>query len=49
MPLAGSLRDCLWAAAERVAPRMNWQDVANMVWALAALDMPPLSSLWDRV
>jgi hypothetical protein len=37
------------SAPERVAPSMNPQEVANMVWALAALDVPPIGSLREAL
>jgi hypothetical protein len=43
----GSLRDALWKAAERMAPSMNSQAVANTVCALAKLNMPSVRSLLD--
>jgi hypothetical protein len=39
------LHDVLLEAAEREAPSMNSQGVANTVWALAELGMPPVGSL----
>jgi hypothetical protein len=48
MPLTASLRDHLRAATERAAPSMNWQDVADTVWAFATLDMPPASAMRSR-
>jgi hypothetical protein len=47
IPLAGSLHDALWTAAERVAPSVNSQDVASTLRVLAKLDMPPADSLRD--
>jgi hypothetical protein len=44
---ANCLRDALWTAAERVVPSMTAQEVANTVWALEKLDMPPMGSLHD--
>jgi hypothetical protein len=44
-PPTDSLRDESLAAAERVAPSMNPQDVASTMWVLAMLDVPPTGSL----
>jgi hypothetical protein len=43
------LHDVLLEAAEREAPSMNSQEVANTVWALAGLGMPPTGSLHDAL
>jgi hypothetical protein len=43
------LRDVLLEAVEHEAPSMNSQEVANTVWALATLDMPPAGSLRDAL
>jgi hypothetical protein len=48
-PYANRLCDALWVAAEREAPRMNPQDVANTMWAMAKLNMPLTGSLPDAL
>jgi hypothetical protein len=48
-PHGDRLHDVLCAAAEREAPRMNSQGVANTVGALAKLDMPPTGSLREAL
>jgi hypothetical protein len=48
-PYANRLCDALWVAAEREAPRMNPQDVANTMWAMAKLKMPLTGSLPDAL
>jgi hypothetical protein len=49
MPPAGSLRDRLLAAAERVARSMNSQEVADTVCALETAGMPPGGSLCNSL
>jgi hypothetical protein len=44
---ADRLHDVLWAAAEHEAGSINPQVVANTVWALATLDMPPQEA-WGK-
>jgi hypothetical protein len=43
--LASRLRFVFLEAVELEAPSMNMQDVAQTVWALAKLNMPPAGSL----
>jgi hypothetical protein len=35
MPSTGSLREVLWAATEREAPRMNWHEAANSMFVFS--------------
>jgi hypothetical protein len=48
-PYANRLCDALWAAAKREARSMDPQNVANTLWALATLSMPPTGSLRDAL